>query len=594
MKTSLQEFKNFLQDVGLVSSSQWQDLEKDAGTNLEAIERLLVAKKILTPEGLFQVKAHIEGIPYIDLERVIIDPDVLRLIPEETANAYKVIAYRKTDKKLEVAMINPRNLQALDFIQKKTQLEIAPSLTSEASIENCLKQYQGSLEEEFSEVLPQKASQEQSDLAVMTFKGELDAPDLKEESAENLQKVAEKFSIVKITDSLLRHAVTQNASDIHIEPIERGVVIRFRVDGILHDIMTLPQSLYSGLIARIKVLANLKLDEHRLPQDGRFKVETDAYKFSIRVSILPVSDGEKIVMRMLREESKGLTLESLGFNGLPLEKIQRNINRPHGMILVTGPTGSGKTTTLYAAMDILNTREVNISTVEDPIEYRMPRVNQTQVKPQIGLTFASGLRTLLRQDPDIIMVGEIRDNETAALAINAALTGHLVLSTLHTNSASGALPRLLDMEVEAFLIASTTNVIIAQRLVRKLCPEAKKAYTLSQEEVTTLGQEYDIERILSLLKEKKIVPAGAAWTQIKLYRPKPTETCPEGYKGRLAINEVLEISTEIRKLITKGGTADEIQNQAIKEGMVTMLEDGFIKVAQGITTIEEIMRVTKE
>ncbi len=593
METPFQELKTFLQDVGLITFAQWKEFEKEAGGDQEVIEKLLISKKILTPEDLLQVKGHLSGVPFINLEKTIVDPEILRLIPKETAKAYNIISYRKTGNNLDVAMLNPDNLQALDFLKKKTGLEIIPSLTNEASIENGLKQYEGSLEEEFSKIVSQ-ASKNSGSSAPIVFKGELDIAEMEQESPENLQKIAEKLSIVKITDSLLRHAVLQNASDIHIEPTENAVVVRFRIDGILHDVMILPKALYSGLIARIKVLSNLKLDEHRLPQDGRFKIESDTYKFSIRVSIIPVSDGEKIVMRMLKEESKGLTLESLGFSGRALDIVKRNITRPHGMILVTGPTGSGKTTTLYAVMDILNTADVNISTIEDPIEYRMPRINQTQIKPQIALTFANGLRSLLRQDPDIIMVGEIRDDETASLAINAALTGHLVLSTLHTNSASGAIPRLLDMKVEPFLIASTTNVIIAQRLVRKLCPDAKEAYNLSPEEVKTLGKDYDLEKILLVLKEKELVLKNDDWTKIKFYRPKPTDSCPDGYKGRLAINEVLEVSGEIKKLIAKEGTSDEIQDQAKKEGMRTMLEDGFIKVAQGITTIEEIMRVTKE
>ncbi len=593
MKTSAQELKTFLQDVGLITFAQWKELEKEAGSDEEAIGKLLISKKILTPEGLLQIKGHLSGVPFINLEKTIIDPEILRLIPQETARAYYVIAYHMTKNNLDVAMLNPDNLQALDFLKKKTGLEITPTLTNEASIENGLKQYEGSLEEEFSKIVSQ-ASKNSDSSAPIVFKGELDIAEMEQESSENLQKIAGKLSVVKITDSLLRHAVLQNASDIHIEPTENAVVVRFRIDGILHDVMILPKALYSGLIARIKVLSNLKLDEHRLPQDGRLKIESDTYKFSIRVSIIPVADGEKIVMRMLKEESKGLTLESLGFGGRALDIVQRNITRPHGMILITGPTGSGKTTTLYAIMDILNTADINISTIEDPIEYRMPRINQTQVKPQIGLTFANGLRSLLRQDPDVIMVGEIRDDETASLAINAALTGHLVLSTLHTNSAAGAMPRLLDMKVEPFLIASTTNVIIAQRLVRKLCPDGKEAYNLSPEEVKTLGKDYDLENLLLVLKEKGLVAQKDDWTKIKFYRPKPSDSCPDGYKGRLAINEVLEVSVEIKKLIAKEGTSDEIQDQAKKEGMITMIEDGFIKVAQGITTIEEIMRVTKE
>ncbi|MBI3335121.1 MAG: type II/IV secretion system protein, partial [Candidatus Portnoybacteria bacterium] len=334
--------------------------------------------------------------------------------------------------------------------------------------------------------------------------------------------------------------------------------------------------------------------EHRLPQDGRFKIEGEREHVSIRVSIIPIMDGEKVVMRLLREEVAGLTLESLGLEGKALESIRLNLKKPNGLILVTGPTGSGKTTTLYALMDILNTPGVNIATVEDPIEYRMPRINQTQVKPEIGLTFAAGLRSLVRQDPDIIMVGEIRDNETASLAINAALTGHLVLSTLHTNSAAGALPRLLDMKVEPFLIASTTNIIIAQRLVRKLCQDAKESYALDTSEIEALSRVYDMAKLLEVLKEKRIVKKDASWESITFWRPKPSRDCPEGYKSRIGIFEVLPMTEKIRKLVTAQATSDEIQDEGIKEGMTTMFEDGFIKAAKGITSIEEVLRVTKE
>ncbi len=372
------------------------------------------------------------------------------------------------------------------------------------------------------------------------------------------------------------------------------MVVRYRIDGILHDAMILPKKIHPGVIARIKILSNLKLDERRLPQDGRFKIETEEYKISFRVSILPVYDGEKIVLRLLPEEAKGLTLEKLGLRGQALEAIHQNIKKPNGMILVTGPTGCGKTTTLYTMMDILNEPGVNIATIEDPIEYRMPRINQTQVKPKIGLAFANGLRALLRQDPDVIMVGEIRDNETANLAINAALTGHLVLSTLHTNSAAGAFPRLIDMKAEPFLIASTTNIIMAQRLVRRLCPETKQKYKLTTGEIKSLEEQFNLERVLQILKEEKLVRPKTSWSGIEFYRPGKSKECPDGYKGRIGIFEVLEVEETTEDLIITEAVSDKIEKQAKKEGMLTMVEDGFIKVAQGITSIEEVLRVTQE
>jgi len=379
--------------------------------------------------------------------------------------------------------------------------------------------------------------------------------------------------------------------------MEKEIIVRYRIDGILHDAMLLPKRIHSGVVARIKVLSNLKLDEHRLPQDGRFKIETEDHKISFRVSMLPVYDGEKTVLRLLPEDSKGLTLEKLGLTSKGLERVHFHIKKPNGMILVTGPTGCGKTTTLYTALDILNEPGVNISTVEDPIEYHMPRINQTQVKPQIGLTFANGLRALVRQDPDIIMVGEIRDSETANLAINAALTGHLVFSTLHTNNAAGAFPRLIDMKTEPFLIASTTNLVIAQRLVRKLCPEARQKYRLTPAEIKSLKQEGNLDKVLETLKEEKIIGSQDNWSTIDFYRPdkdKKTEECPDGYKGRIGIYEIMEISEAIRELIIKAVSTNEIARQAEGEGMITMLENGFIKAVQGITSLEEVLRVTKE
>jgi type IV pilus assembly protein PilB len=402
---------------------------------------------------------------------------------------------------------------------------------------------------------------------------------------------------------LIKHAILQDASDIHIEPDEKEFRVRYRIDGILHDAMTLPIQVQQGIIARIKVLSNLKLDEHRIPQDGRFKIEKDGMKISFRVSILPIFNGEKIVMRLLNESSKGLTLEQMGVMGRGLEIIHRHIKKPNGMILVTGPTGSGKTTTLYTIMDILNTPEVNISTVEDPVEYRMPRINQTQIYPKVGLTFAAGLRALLRQDPDIIMVGEIRDNETMEMAIHSAMTGHLVLSTLHTNSAAGTLPRLLDMGAEPFLLASTINVIVAQRLVRRLCSDCRKESKLSNEELKNLQDNYDMDRILDVILIEQKTKDGEApsakgknrWNEIKFYKAVGCEQCnKEGYKGRLGIYEVLEVDDDIQKMISQKAPAEEIEKAAKNKGMLTMVEDGFNKAAQGMTSIEEILRVTRE
>ena len=389
-------------------------------------------------------------------------------------------------------MLDTENLAAIDFIKKKVGLKILPRLTDEESIKSALLQYQKSLKAEFGDIIQKEA------LSLKTISNEDGGEEISE---KDLKKLAEDIPVIKIVDTLLNHAILQSASDIHIEPLENQLVVRYRIDGILHDAMVLPKDVSSGITARIKVLSGLKLDEKRLPQDGRFKIETDDQKVSFRVSILPTYYGEKTVMRLLRDAVSGFTLEFLGFHGEALERVYKATRQKTGMILITGPTGSGKTTSLYTILDILNTPEVNISTVEDPIEYQVARINQTQVRANIGLTFAAGLRSLVRQDPDIIMVGEIRDGETAKIAVNAALTGHLVLSTLHTNSAAGAMPRLIDMGVEPFLIISTVKVIIAQRLVRKL-EKSKEKYFLTEADITSLKNNVNLDRVLKMLKEK--------------------------------------------------------------------------------------------
>ncbi|MCK4891896.1 MAG: type II/IV secretion system protein, partial [Candidatus Pacebacteria bacterium] len=387
--------------------------------------------------------------------------------------------------------------------------------------------------------------------------------------------------------------------DIHIEPEEKDVVVRYRIDGILHDAMTLPKVILPGIVARIKILSNLKIDEHRLPQDGRFKIESSDYRVAFRVSIIPVFDGEKIVMRLLNESSNNLTLKQIGFRKKDLEIINNEIKKPNGMILVVGPTGSGKTTTLYTISAILNTPDVNMSTLEDPIEYRMPRVNQSQINSKINFTFASGLRALLRQDPDIIMVGEIRDRETAELAVHAALTGHLVLSTLHTNSAAGTLPRLTEMGVESFLVASTTNIIISQRLIRKICANCKEEYKFDESSYNSFSKNFDIDIMSEIIRKNKIVEKNyknnkEMWLDLKFARGKGCEKCRNGYSGRSGVFEVLQVNDKIKKLINDSAPGEKIEEASKINGMTTMLEDGVIKFVQGITTIEEIMRVTKE
>lgn len=577
------QLQEFLLDSNVIPKEKLQVAIQECSAEGKELGVCLVEKKYIEASELQKVYAYVLGIPFVDLSKETIPFDILSIVPEPIAKKYSIVAFQKTGTNLRVAMINPEDIQTIDFIKKKTGLTIVPCLTTKESIQIILRQYEKSLKAEFGDILTDEVNKSKTD----------------EEKTGDLEKIAAGLPIIRIVDTLLKHAILQSASDIHIEPLEKEVIVRYRIDGVLHDAMTLPKDVASGIVARIKVLSNLKLDEHRLPQDGRFKIEKEDYKISFRVSILPIFDGEKIVMRLLDESSHGLTLEKMGLTGEPLEKVRREIAKPNGIILVTGPTGSGKTTTLYTAMDILNTADVNISTVEDPVEYRMPRVNQTQINPKIGMTFAAALRALLRQDPDIIMVGEIRDQETLEIALHAAMTGHLVLSTLHTNSAAATLPRMLDMGAEPFLIASTVNVIVAQRLVRRLCVDCRKSYRLDSKEVESLGKSYDLESLFEFLKKdpslKKAMAEVKSFEDIEFFQAVGCEQCgSEGYRGRIGIYEVLEMDTDIRKLVTQSATSEALETKARENGMATMVEDGFSKIVQGVTTIEEVLRVTKE
>lgn len=583
MQVSEKELKDFIIDSGLVSRKEVEAAEVESKTRNQSLGDLLVSQGALSEDALRRIKAYVLGIPFVNLKDKKIPLDILSLIPEPIARTHNIIAFRKGEGELEVAMLDTEDLISIDSVRKKTGLKILPRLTDDDSLRHVLLQYQKSLKEEFGDLITGEAGK----LALVkdTFGDEA--------SHEDLKKMAEDLPIVRIVDTLLRHAIIQDASDIHVEPMETEMVVRYRIDGILHDAMTLPKNASAGITARIKVLANLKLDEKRLPQDGRFKMETEHDKVSFRVSLLPVYFGEKIVMRLLRESGEGYTLESLGFHGENLERIHRATKQTTGIILVSGPTGSGKTTTLYTILDILNTPDVNISTIEDPIEYQMKRVNQTQVNPTIGFTFANGLRALLRQDPNIIMVGEIRDSETAALAINAALTGHIVLSTIHTNSATGAIPRLMDMGVEPFLLVSTLRVVVGQRLVRRLC-EDKEQYGLDKVERSKVAGDEHFDAALNALTEEKLVKDGTKVDALPFYKPKASSDCEDGYRGRMGIHEVLSVSPAIRELILHGASGDQIEAQARKEGMLTMLDDGIYKASRGITSLEEVLRAVSE
>jgi len=576
------QLNKFIIDSNLISKTELEIAQKDAEKVGIRLGDYLVKNGKITQDNLRRMQAYVLGIPFVDLKNNKVPFEILSLIPEPVARNHNIVAFKKDGEKLEVAMLDVDDLSAIDFVKKKVNLKILPRLTDSESIKNIIIQYQKSLKAEFGDII-QKESDTLKTIAEETGEGA---------SEEDLKKIAEDLPVIRIVDTLLKHAIIQNASDIHIEPMEDQLLVRYRIDGMLHDAMVLPRNAEASITARIKVLSNLKLDEKRLPQDGRFKIDMNGEKVSFRVSLLPTYYGEKTVMRLLRESVSGFTLEYLGFHGEGLERIHHATTLSTGMILTTGPTGSGKTTTLYTILDILNQPDVNISTIEDPVEYQMKRINQTQVKPEIGFTFASGLRTLVRQDPDIIMVGEIRDNETASLAVNAALTGHLVLSTLHTNSAAGAIPRLLDMKIEPFLLVSTIDIIIAQRLVRKLS-EHKEKYFLSKDELVSLGKTVDLNRVLEALKAEKIVKSTDTWDKISFWKPVASSE-DDGYKSRVGIHEVLKVTQSIKDLIIKGATASDIEAQAKKEGMITMIEDGIFNAVQGNTTIEEVLRVISE
>ncbi len=516
------------------------------------------------------------GVPFVSLKGIEIKKDVLNLVPPPLAQTHHVIAFETSKDEVKLAMLDPMDIQTIEFLHRKIGLIPKVHITTPNDIKEALHKYHADLESEAS--------------IKQVSEGETG-------SAKDLKKAAEELPIINIVNSVLEHAVYEGASDIHIEPLEKEVIVRYRVDGMLSTVMTLPKTVKSGIVARIKVLSNLKIDEHMKPQDGRFKIQIQDEKLAFRVSIMPVYDGEKIVLRLLHEGQKPLTLDQLGFLPGPRKLVEEAIKKPHGVILVTGPTGSGKTTTLYSLLGILNQPDVNISTIEDPIEYHVKGINQSQTNAKAGFDFSSGLRAFLRQDPDIIMVGEIRDGETAEIAIHAAMTGHLVLSTLHTNDAPTTLPRLLDMGVAPFLVAFTANIIVAQRLVRRTCEHCKKEYTLEAGEIEELKKSSDIKKIKELFEgqKMKLKKEEKDLKTLSFFHGEGCRRCGNtGYKGRVGIYEILEIDDEMSKKINERATADIIKQFARERGMITMMEDGIIKAKQGLTTIEEVLRATKE
>ncbi len=567
--------QKILLTAGTFKPAELKDHVAAAKEKRVRLEEYLLEK--MPEETLFRLAADYFKVPFVDLKGVQVRKDFLDLVPEPIATTHEIVPFDKGEKTLKVAALDPQDLQTIEFLRRKTGLDVQVHVTTPTALREIIKQYKRSLKAEFEDIA--KATGVEG----------------AEDDQTKLRELAQDLPVVRIVESLLEHAVFEGASDIHIEPSEQDLVVRYRVDGILRNVMTLPKNSQAGILARIKVLSNLKLDEHRLPQDGRMKISGPGYKYSVRVSTLPVMDGEKIVMRLLSETAQALSLEQLGFVDKHLDILKRNIMKPHGIIFVTGPTGSGKTTTLYSVLSLRNTPGVNISTIEDPVEYRMTGVNQSQVNPKIGFTFAVGLRTLLRQDPNIIMVGEIRDGETAEIATNAAMTGHLVFATLHTNDSVTSLPRLVDMGVPRFLVAFTCNIIVAQRLVRKVCKECKTPYKISKTQLKELSEVYDVPHLTELLQRDGFIAPGQTLDKVDFFHGNGCKHCNnEGYKGRMGIYEVLEVTKAIQDLINKDASNAEMYEAAEKEGMIPIVEDGFAKAVKGLTTLEEILRVTKE
>ncbi|KKQ98563.1 MAG: Type IV pilus assembly protein PilB [Candidatus Woesebacteria bacterium GW2011_GWB1_39_12] len=554
---SEQELFDTLKELDVIPLDKLKESFEEASLKKISLEELLVQKDLISDTNIGKIIADLINYPFVNLSETAIDEGVLNTIPEVYAKKQMVVAFKRDKEGLHIVLNDPSDKQVPDFIGKKIGIPVKTYYASKRSIKDALNLYAKDIAKVFDEIIAE---------SVKEAKG---------------TKVAEP-SIIKIVDTIITYAYQNRSSDIHIEPTDDGSTVRFRIDGMLHDIINLPSVIHPQIVTRVKVMARLRTDEHQSAQDGKISVELAEENLDIRISIVPVTNGEKVVMRLLSERSRQFSLQDLGFSESDLKKVVSAYNKPHGMILSTGPTGSGKTTTLYAVLKLLNKRNVNIMTIEDPVEYDMEGVNQIQVNPNTNLTFAAGLKSIVRQDPDIILVGEIRDEETADISINAAMTGHLVLSTLHTNDAATAFPRLLDFGVEPFLIATTVNVVIAQRLVRKICLKCRVS-----EEVSGI--------LINEISESIMQKYFPNEKNLRVYKGKGCDLCHgTGYVGRVGIFEVLLVDDEMKTAIVAKKESSEIKKIAVKNGMTTMLEDGIGKVKQGITTIDEIIRVTKE
>lgn len=553
-----QKLYESLLELNVLDKKILEDAWKKARDTKTSLAEILISKDLIADNNLGKVISELIKVPLIRLNEVNIPEEILEIVPEEMARKQKVIAFGMNEKGLNIAMANPSSKTIPEFIAKKTGEKVNVFYATEHDIEQALGLYKKNLQKSFNNLL-----QEQIDQA---------------------GKITEKqIPISKIVDLLIEYAYASLASDIHFEPQEKDGLVRFRIDGVLHDVLILPKEIHEQIVSRVKVLSKLRIDEHLSAQDGKMQVKMETEDLDIRISVVPTTHGESVVMRLLSSRSRSFGLSDLGMSDNDLRKVKNAFSKPFGMVLSTGPTGSGKTTTIYAILKILNTREKNIATIEDPVEYEVEGISQIQVNPKTNLTFAEGLRSILRQDPDIMFVGEIRDDETAGIAVNSAMTGHLVLSTLHTNDAPTALPRLIDMDIEPFLVASTVNAIIGQRLVRKLCNKCRYSAIIK---LSDLVKQLGAEVVKKHFDGKE---------EVRLYAGKGCNVCHEtGYAGRIGIFEVLEVTEDIKKLIVGKVDSSTILLEAIREGMTTMVDDGLEKVIRGITTVEEVIRVTKE
>lgn len=564
---------------GAISRQQYDDLSLEHINTNKPLETLIQEKKLVDEEELAKAKSKAFGIPYVKLSDEGVAPQALAEVAQSVAQRYRLIPFAlgETDNSISVAMVDPTDLVALDFVEKKTGKKVNVFIASAYEVDHAItERYAQSLSAEVSEAVKESEGQ-----TLVATGAEIDL------ASAGSGEVIRQAPIAKIVETILAFAVKSRASDVHIEPLEDKTRVRYRIDGILNEKLVLPKSVHPALISRIKILADLKIDEKRIPQDGRFNFRTQNEEVDLRISTLPTVHGEKVVMRLLKKSGAIPTLQELGLRGTALKLVEEAAIVPHGIVLVTGPTGSGKTTTLYSLLHKINSPKVNIMTLEDPVEYQMEGVNQVQTNPGAGLTFASGMRSFLRQDPNVIMVGEIRDSETAELAIQASLTGHLVFSTLHTNSASGALPRLLDMGAEPFLLASSITLVMAQRVLRRIAPQ-KEEYTPPPEVVE------DMRSVLGPLFDGWMKTHGKEGKPLTLWRGiKNKDNNDTGYEGRIAIFEVMKMNDKLGRLVLEHRPAAEIEKQAMDDGMLLMKQDGYLKVLDGITTIEEVLRVAQ-